>query len=374
VKTGKHILWLSGDWSQLQGLRQALAADPSVEEAGEPAAATGVLHAGGADVAAELASVRERSDAPIVFLARGGASALLEAALDAKVADVLILPQPAEAVLFAVRRAAAVVDRERAAHSRAKVVTVFSPKGGSGKSVIATNLAIALAARGRRTLLLDLDLQFGDVGIMLGLQPHRTIYDLLAAPGSLDVEKIAGYATEVLDVDVIPAPLKPEDAESIVEARVGDLLASAKAGYDVIVVDTPSSFNGAVLAALDKTDELLLVCTPEVPALKNARLTLQTLELLTFEEDRIRIVANRAGGRGALRVGQVEFALDRAIEIELPEDEEVPGSVNRGQAVLQGGGGNGTFAKAIEALAGCFAEDLGSEKSTKRRFALGRRS
>ena len=99
---------------------------------------------------------------------------------------------------------------------------MFSPKGGTGKTVIATNLAAALAKHeAKRTLLLDLDLQFGDAAIMLGLEPEKTIYDLVVAPGELDSEKLAGYATKhTSGLDVLPAPLRPEDAELVTEAKL----------------------------------------------------------------------------------------------------------------------------------------------------------
>src|SRR5207237_3095201 len=102
------------------------------------------------------------------------------------------------------------------AHGRqGRIVTVFSPKGGTGKTVMATNLAASLAKhQGKRTLLLDLDLQFGDAAIMLGLEPEKTIYDLVVAPGELDSEKLAGYTTRhVRGLDILPAPLPPRDAE-----------------------------------------------------------------------------------------------------------------------------------------------------------------
>ena len=107
---------------------------------------------------------------------------------------------------------------------------MFSPKGGTGKTVIATNLASALAKHeGKRTLLLDLDLQFGDAAIMLGLEPEKTIYDLVVAPGELDSEKLAGYTTQhASGVDVLPAPLRPEDAELVTEAKLARLLEVAR--------------------------------------------------------------------------------------------------------------------------------------------------
>ena len=177
---------------------------------------------------------------------------------------------------------------------------MFSPKGGTGKTVTSTNLAAAFAKfEGKRTLLIDLDLQFGDAAIMLGVEPEKTIYDLVIAPGELDSEKLAGYTTQhPSGLDILPAPLRPEDAELVTETK---LSAPARGGARVvrrIVVDTSPFFHGPTLATLDRTDELLLVCGLDVPTLKNVRLALQTLELLSFPQNRIRVVLNRANSEG----------------------------------------------------------------------------
>ena len=162
-------------------------------------------------------------------------------------------------------------------------MTVFSPKGGTGKTVTASNLAAALAKQGRKTLLLDLDLQFGDAAIVMGIEPEKTIYDLVVAPGELDIEKLAGYTTKhPCGLDILPAPLRPEDAELVTESKITRLLEVARECYDVIVVDTSPFFHGPMLATLDRTDELLVLCGLDVPTLKNVRLALQTLELLSF--------------------------------------------------------------------------------------------
>ena len=120
---------------------------------------------------------------------------MLEDALDADVADVLLLPQLTENVVFAIRKASHTGRRNQGGHPQGagRVITVFSPKGGTGKTVMATNLATSFAKyAGKKTLLLDLDLQFGDAAI-IGLEPEKTIQDLVTAPGELDPEKLAGY-------------------------------------------------------------------------------------------------------------------------------------------------------------------------------------
>ena len=290
----------------------------------------------------ELAAIREHTQAPVILLASGEASALLEQALEADVSDVLLLPQMTENVVFAIRKAGHSGRRAGGggggghAGRRGRVVTVFSPKGGTGKTVTATNLASTFAKfEGKNTLLLDLDLQFGDAAIMLGIEPEKTIYDLVVAPGELDSEKLAGYTTRHgSGLDILPAPLRPEDAELVTEAKLARLLEVARESYDVIVVDTSPFFHGPMLATLDRTDELLLVCGLDVPTLKNVRLSLQTLELLAFPQNRIRVVLNRANSKVGMKPGEVEGALEVKVRFELPSDGKVPLAVNRGTPLV----------------------------------------
>src|SRR6266550_6644727 len=273
----------------------------------------------------ELAAIREHTPAPVILLASGESSVLLEEALDADVSDVLLLPQMTENVVFAIRKASH-SGRRLAAQGghgrRGRIVTVFSPKGGTGKTSIATNLAASLAKyQSKRTLLLDLDLQFGDAAIMLGLEPEKTIYDLVVAPGELDSEKLAGYTTRhTSGLDILPAPLRPEDAELVPDAKLARLLEVARDSYDVIVVDTSPFFHGPMLATLDRTDELLLLTSLDVPTIKNVRLSLQTLELLSFPQDRIKVVLNRANSKVGMQRKEVEAALELGVRYEIPSD------------------------------------------------------
>jgi len=317
----------------------------------------------------ELAQIREHTRAPVILLASGESSALLEDALEADVADVLLLPQMTENIVFAIRKASHSGRKAQGRPGRrGRIVTVFSPKGGTGKTVIATNTAAAVAKHeGKKALLLDLDLQFGDAAIMLGIEPEKTIYDLVVAPGELDTEKLAGYVTRhVSGLDVLPAPLRPEDAELVTEAKLAQLLEVARESYDIIVVDTSPFFHGPMLATLDRTDELLLLCGLDVPTLKNVRLALQTLELLSFPPDRIRVVLNRANSKVGMKPGEVEGALDVKVRFEIPSDRAVPLSVNRGNpAVLAEA--KGDFARAIRTMAKTLAP-AEAEKADKRRW------
>jgi pilus assembly protein CpaE len=320
----------------------------------------------------ELAAIREHTPAPVILLASGESSVLLEEALDADVSDVLLLPQMTENVVFAIRKASHSGRKAGGGlHGRrGRVVTVFSPKGGTGKTVTATNLASAFAKyEGKKALLLDLDLQFGDAAIMLGLEPEKTIYDLVVAPGELDSEKLAGYTTRhTSGLDILPAPLRPEDAELVTEAKLARLLEVARESYDVIVVDTSPFFHGPMLATLDRTDELLLVCGLDVPTLKNVRLSLQTLELLAFPSNRIRVVLNRANSKVGMKPGEVEGALDVKVRFELPSDGKVPLAVNRGTPLVLADD-KAEFSRSVRTMAKSLLPEEAAKAQKRRLFS-----
>jgi pilus assembly protein CpaE len=277
-------------------------------------------------------------------------------------------------VVFAIRKAAHAKRQVTtvARHQQGRVITVFSPKGGTGKTAIASNLAAALAKQGRKTLLLDLDLQFGDAAIVMGVEPEKTIYDLVLAPGELDIEKLAGYTTKhQCGLDILPAPLRPEDAELVTESKITRLLEVARQCYDAIVVDTSPFFHGPMLATLDRTDELLVLCGLDVPTLKNVRLALQTLELLSFPSRRIRYVLNRANSKVGLNSREVEAALKVTVHSTIPSDRIVPISVNRGTpAVLSEPGSE--FAKALNELAKAVMTPAEKQGKPRKRLSLAR--
>jgi pilus assembly protein CpaE len=388
-------IFVTGTCEGLAQLREALGQHRELELVGSAervadaaGALTGghlgaVLHAssGGSLPGDDIAAIREYTRAPILLLASVESSTLLEEALEADVADVLLLPQLTENVVFAIRKATHTGRRTQAGAGgarRGKIVTVFSPKGGTGKTVTTTNVAVSLAKQhGKRTLLLDLDLQFGDAAIMLGLEPEKTIHDLVTAPGELDSEKLAGYITaHTSGLDILPAPLRPEDAELVTEAKLARLLEVARESYDLIVVDTSPFFHGPMLATLDRTDELLLLCALDVPTLKNVRLSLQTLDLLSFPSDRIKVVLRKTSTKVGMSPKEVEGALERKLAFELPADGAVALAVNRGNPLVLSDP-KADFSKAISAMARSLVPAAAPRQQPqqgerKRRLAFGR--
>ena len=219
---------------------------------------------------------------------------------------------------------------------RGKVVSVFSTKGGVGKTVIASNLGVALAGQlGLRTVLLDLDLQFGDTGIMLQLKPERTIYDAVQSFDRLDAAMLKGFLTHHKSgLDVLLAPLRPEDAESVTATRLARIIALLREIADIVVIDTPAAFDDIVLTAIDKSDEVYAVATMDVASIKNTRISLQKLRQLGYSSDLVKLVLNRADSKVWLELPEVERAMEGEIVAKIPSDRLVPRSVNKGSPVV----------------------------------------
>lgn len=354
---------LVGDCPGLGGIRGALAHHDEIEllEAASAREAAGPLSRWDVDVvllatvgpslpADELAELREHTKSPVIVLAPAAAAEVLEQALRADVADALLVPQPSEAVLFAIRKVTG--RREAPQHAGGRIVTVFSPKGGTGKTVTSTNLAVALARdHEQRVLLVDLDLQFGDCAIVLGLDPPKTVYDLVSAAGELDPDKLAGYTVRhESGIDLLAAPQRPEEAEFVPVAKIVRLLDVARETYDVTVIDTAPFLHGPILAAIDHADELLLLAALDVPTLKDVRQSLETLSLISFPAERVSLVLNRADQNAGLSRAEVEDALGLRFRFALPGDTAVPVGVNRGNPVVLSDG-RSAFAHAVRAMA-----------------------
>ena len=349
--------------------------------------ATGVLEGGGVEAVLyvthagpgwldELAAIREHTSAPIVLLSSNQSGTILDEALEAGVADALLLPQGVENVAFALRRAhrGRIETADAVERSEGRVTTVFSPKGGIGKSVVATNLAAMLAGeQKRRTLLIDLDLQFGDTAIVLGVRPEQTLHDLISAPGGLDASKLAGYATRhESGLEVLPAPLRPQDANLVTEAKLARLFEVAQASYDEIVVDTAPFLHGPILTALDHTSDLVLLCSAEVPALKDVKMSVNTLQLLAFPQAKIRLVLNHPHSNGGLRLSDIETTLGLKATATIPHDAIVSQSVNRGVPAIQIDP-KSDFAEAIRALNGAIHAGAAAPSAASRRSVLPRK-
>ncbi len=216
-----------------------------------------------------------------------------------------------------------------------RIVTVFSAKGGVGKTTFSTNLGAYLAAEGHRTLLVDLDLSFGDVGISLQLLPVETMEDVVPMTGHLDAQGLQSVVTRhPSNLDVLCAPNSPGGADQIQAVTVSEVLKVARRNYEFVIIDTPPAFTDHVLAAFDISDALVLIATLDIPALKNLRLTLDTLDLLGNPRDSRVVVLNRSDAKVGLRSEDVVTSIKQDIAVMVPGSVDVPASVNRGVVIV----------------------------------------
>jgi len=276
--------------------------------------------------------VRRRVDTTVLTESlRAGVRAVVEernlAGLNAAVARI-------HDVARAMRMAGNIEVPER--ESIGRLLTVFSAKGGCGKTTFATNIAAVLADSGQRVCLVDLDLAFGDVAIAMQLKPNRTIADAVPIAHSLDREALGSLLTPYASgLDVLIAPIRPDVKEVVPAQLVGRILDLLRGEYDWVVVDTPPAFDDHVLHAFDRSDQLALMATLDVPALKNLKLTLETLALLNYPKERWKVVINRADSKVGLSIGDVEKALDTHISAQVPSSRDVPASINRGVPIVE---------------------------------------
>jgi Flp pilus assembly CpaE family ATPase len=213
-----------------------------------------------------------------------------------------------------------------------QIITVFAAKGGCGKTTLAINLGVALASLGAgRVCVVDLDLSFGDVAISLQLAPLRTMADGLPMAGHLDMGGTASLLTSYRPgLDVLLAPVTPGDAEKVPPRLVGELLAVLRGMFDYVVVDTPAAFSEHVLTAIDVSSQLVLLTTPDVPALKNLRVTLDMLDLLSYPRQIRSVVVNRSDSKVGLSLEHVERVVRCPISGYIPSSRAVPISINKG--------------------------------------------
>ena len=237
----------------------------------------------------------------------------------------------AAAAAEAARRAAPVTGK------KGWVTTVFSPKGGVGKSVVSVNLATALAKRtGKPSVIFDLDLQFGDVAVMLRLNPRHTVVDAMSAGTLLDKSLLETFLVyhEKSNVWALAAPTAPSEAEQVDPAGMLRVLGLLQEMFENVVIDSPPHLSDVVLQAVAESNSVVFVVALDVPSVKNARLGLQAFELLQFPTEKVMLVINRADSKVHLGLGDIERALEKKVDLALPSEAVVPRSVNQGVPAL----------------------------------------
>ena len=292
--------------------------------------------------------VAKVSGVSAVLVAANPSPAAFRKALQAGARDLLELPVEKKDLVTALAGAAEVSKGKRSAlegmaaqlssQKEAKVakrIVVFSTKGGTGKTFVATNLAAGFAKTGKRVALVDLDLQFGDAAIALGLVPERTIYDLVQAYPEFDMTLLESFMVKHdSGLSVLPAPLYPDEAERITVSDVQAVLDVIQTGYDYVVVDTPPFFEERILIALDWADHVLLISGLDIPSVKHMKTVFRTMGLMSYPEEKLFVVMNRADSKVGLDVAEVEKHLGRRVKATLSSSIEVPRALNAGEILL----------------------------------------
>ncbi len=220
-----------------------------------------------------------------------------------------------------------------------KVVAVYSPKGGVGTTLIAVNLAVALQKPERRVALVDASLPFGDVGVFLNLQGPRSLADLAQMEG-MDAEAFAeafilSLISHPSGLKVLLGPPRPELAEYVTAEAMRRILGQARALFDILVIDTTTQPTDVTLLILDEAEQIVLVVTPDVPTIKNARLFFDVATQLNYPPQKIMMILNKMDRRFGITAEMVEQALKHPVAAQIPWDEvAVLNSINKGSPLV----------------------------------------
>lgn len=239
-----------------------------------------------------------------------------------------------------------------------RVFTVFSPKGGVGKTTMAVNLGLALSQNGGQVCVVDLDLAFGDVAITMQLIPEHTIAEAADSEDDLDFSLLETLLTRhPSGMTILAAPTHPEGRDRVSSSLVRRIIQTLRDNFDFIVIDTPPGFDDQVLGAFDETDECVVVTTLDVPTIKNTKVALETLDLLHLVRESRHLVLNRADEEVGLTQANVEEILGMKVSASLPSATAVASATNHGQPIVLSKPDH-PVSKAIYALARKMAGEL----------------
>ncbi|MDD2620719.1 MAG: response regulator [Syntrophomonadaceae bacterium] len=217
-----------------------------------------------------------------------------------------------------------------------KVVTIFGPKGGVGRSTIISNLAVALARnKKQRAALIDLDIQFGDISVMMNINPRKTISELMQEGDMSNQELLEEYMYERNGVHILAAPNKPELAELVTVEGIEKIIKSCRDNYDFTFIDTPSFIDENILTALEMTDLVLLITTLDLPTIKNVKKGIEILKTLKLLS-KTRLILNHSSQVAGIEVWDVERVLDLKVKGKIPSDSKLAlSSLNQGTAIIK---------------------------------------
>ena len=284
---------------------------------------------------------------------------VLHLALQVGAKDVLSLPIEDDRLFRSVQRVAEQEQRRQQLFSvqkkvrpQFKTITVFSTKGGVGKTTVALNLALAIReATGKRVALVDLDLLSGNLALMAGVGWKRSIKDLVDDISNVDKEALDTYCAEhESGVKILPAPSQPDFAGFVQAEHVQKVLSLLSQVFNYVIVDAPTYLHDTVLRALEESQDIIVVTTMDLASIQNTKQCLDLLSRLSMRS-KVRVVANRVGYTGGLKIKDLEDELGMPVQCALPNEDKLSvDAVNMGTPVFISAR-NSTLAKRIEELA-----------------------
>lgn len=311
--------------------------------------------------ATELISVR-LPKVSIIIMSVQGEQEYLKKAMVAGAREYMVKPFSSDELSGTIRRVYELEQKRRhqmgdmaAAGDKKKepqVISVFSTKGGVGKTTIVTNLAVSLLQESKqKVVIVDLDLQFGDVAVMLNVVPKRTITELIQDIGQMDAELMEKYlVTHSSGIKVLPCPTRPEYAELITGGHVEKIIEILKQAYDFVVIDTPPFFHETTLTALDQSNQILIIVALDLPTIKNVKLSLEVLETLHLK-GKVKMVLNRSSSDIGIKCQDMEDSLGLKVVSHIPSDGRVTvAAVNKGVPFVVSEA-NSKIAEGIQKLA-----------------------
>jgi pilus assembly protein CpaE len=255
-----------------------------------------------------------------------------------------------------------------------RIMVVFSSKGGVGKTVLSCNLAVYLAQEtGKKVALVDLDLQGGDVAVMLNLSPGGTVAGLVQEEDRMEFSLVNTYLSpHISGLKVLPAPLRPEQAEVVAPEHVEEILSLLKNNFDYVIVDTSPLFNDLNLSALEMADDILLTFTRDLPAIKHVKTDLEILENLNLA-GKVKLIMNQSTLDYGIKLSDLEKSLNASPAAIVPYDEKtVLSSINKGHPFVLTQA-NSKIAHSIKSFAGEFElSTAGAPETTAKKSLFGK--